>query len=65
MHAAFDGSKQLTSWRPCKVRTFAALHRSTHRANKGKSLLGWKGRDYRGLVMQSKVFIGPLKEASA
>jgi hypothetical protein len=58
-HAVFDGAKQLTAWRTCKVATFGALHRSSHRA-KGKKRV--RERNYAGLTIQSKVFVTPPRE---
>lgn len=62
MHAIFDGARQLTAWRTCKVATLGALHRSGHRA-KGKKRV--RDRDYRGLTMQTKVFVSPAPEQRA
>jgi hypothetical protein len=63
MHAVFDGKEQLTRWRPCRVATLGALHRSGHKAKGTKRV---RERNYGGLTIQSKVFITParLKEAA-
>jgi hypothetical protein len=80
MHAVFNGSLQLTTWRPCRVATIAALHRSSHhtkrdempynkasmtRPTQARGALRVRDRVYHGLTLQSKVFITPARTNKA
>jgi hypothetical protein len=49
MHAVFEGEKQLTAWRTCKVSTLSAMRRGSQ----------WRARK---LTLQSKFFTTPPRE---
>jgi hypothetical protein len=80
-YAVYMDGKQLTTWRTCKLKTLAALHRSSHHTNKEwtkpKLVAGVivhqprrgappvRDRSYNGAKLVSRVFVSPAREKQA
>lgn len=81
MHAVFKDGKQITAWRTCRLKTLAALHRSSHHTNKKwtrPKLVNGKvvevpqvgeppvrNRSYQGASLVTRVFITPARQKVA